>query len=162
MQNNSMLQSGEGCPDLKQGLVCSAIPTERAQVSSVQDLFSFICSGPLIDKMGFSKEKIGNSIDKWIAYNSYLCRLFQLNELYLTFPQKVRFFHYYIPVFLWCEDQISQHVSKFKDGEDIPPFVVCVRTCYFLFYFSNCFVPNFCSIQRLKEAHLISDHLGMW
>ncbi|KAH9666294.1 D-glycerate 3-kinase [Citrus sinensis] len=91
MQNNSMLQSGEGCPDLKQGLVCSAIPTERAQVSSVQDLFAFICSGPLIDKMGFSKEKIGDSIDKWIAYNSYLCRLFQLNELYLTFPQKIGF-----------------------------------------------------------------------
>lgn len=124
MQNNSMLQSGEAGPNLKRGLVCSAIPTKPAEVSSVQDLFEFICSGPLIDKMGFSKEKIGESVDKWIAYNSYLCRLFQLNELYLTIPEKVRFFHYYIPVFLWCEDQISQHVSKFKEGEDIPPLVI--------------------------------------
>ncbi|XWS19037.1 hypothetical protein CRYUN_Cryun32bG0096600 [Craigia yunnanensis] len=48
----------------------------------------------------------------------------QLNELYLTIPQKARFYHYYIPVFVWCEDQISQHTSKFKDGEEIPPLVI--------------------------------------
>ncbi|KAK1578033.1 hypothetical protein Q3G72_027035 [Acer saccharum] len=47
-----------------------------------------------------------------------------LNELYLTVPQKARFYHYHIPVFIWCEDQISQHMSEFKDGEDIPPLVV--------------------------------------
>ncbi|KHN15343.1 D-glycerate 3-kinase, chloroplastic [Glycine soja] len=53
------------------------------------------------------------------------CLLFQLNELFLTEPQKARIYHYYVPVFLWCEQQITEHQSKFKDGEDIPPLVVC-------------------------------------
>ncbi|KAK0595536.1 hypothetical protein LWI29_007586 [Acer saccharum] len=103
---------------------CSALPTKPAQVSSVQDLYEFICSGPLPGKLSLTPERTADSIDKWIAYNSYLCQLFQLNELYLTVPQKARFYHYYIHVFIWCENQISQHMSEFKDGEDIPPLLI--------------------------------------
>ncbi|KAF2595412.1 hypothetical protein F2Q70_00045783 [Brassica cretica] len=64
------------------------------------------------------------AIDKWLLYGSQLCRLFQLNELKLTIPQKARLYHYYIPVFVWCEDQIALHNSKFKDGDDVPPLVI--------------------------------------
>ncbi|KAK3426041.1 hypothetical protein EUGRSUZ_F02574 [Eucalyptus grandis] len=104
--------------------VRSIFPTKPAQVSSVQDLFDFICSGPLFDKLGLNPEKVAESVDKWLAYGLHLCRLFQLNDLYLTVPEKARLYHYYIPVFLWCEDQISQHFSKFKEGEDVPPLVI--------------------------------------
>ncbi|XP_031259962.1 LOW QUALITY PROTEIN: D-glycerate 3-kinase, chloroplastic [Pistacia vera] len=124
LQENSMHEIDAAGTGRKQRQSSSAFPTKPAEISSVQDLFEFICSGPLIEKLGLTPEKIAESVDKWIAYNSYLSRLFQLNELYLTIPQKARFFHYYIPVFLWCEDQISQHRSKFKDGEDIPPLVI--------------------------------------
>ncbi|KAE8714682.1 bifunctional aspartate aminotransferase and glutamate/aspartate-prephenate aminotransferase [Hibiscus syriacus] len=113
---------------LREGPIYSAFPTQPAQVSSVQDLYDFICSGPLLDKVGLTAEKVAESIDKWLFYGSKLCRLFQLNELYLTIPEKARFYHYYIPVFLWCEDQISEHRSKFKDGEEIPPLVVWIMS----------------------------------
>jgi len=103
----------------------SVFPTKPAQVSSVEDLYEFICSGPLLDKIGITQEQVAESIDNWLLYGRYLCRLFQLNELYLTEPQKARIYHYYVPVFLWCEQQIAEHQSKFKDGEDIPPLVVC-------------------------------------
>ncbi|KAF3450804.1 hypothetical protein FNV43_RR06893 [Rhamnella rubrinervis] len=106
------------------GRLFSVFPTKPAQVSSIEDLYEFICSGPLLDKLGLTIDSIANSIDRWLAYGLHLCRLFQLNELYLTLPQKVRFYHYYIPVFLWCEDQISQHRSGYKEGEDIPPLVI--------------------------------------
>lgn len=102
----------------------SVFPTKPAQVASVQDLYEFICSGPLLDKIGITQEQVAESIDTWLLYGRYLCRLFQLNELYLTEPQKARIYHYYVPVFLWCEQQISQHQSKFKEGEDIPPLVI--------------------------------------
>lgn len=111
--------------------VYSIFPTKPAQVSSVQDLFDFICSGPLFDKLGLNPERVTESLDKWLAYGLQLSRLFQLNELYLTVPQKARFYHYYIPVFLWCEDQIAQHYSKFKEGEDIPPLVVGAILLYY-------------------------------
>ena len=69
---------------------CSALPTKTVDVSSVSDLFEFICSGPLVDKIGITPENVGQSIDKWLLYGSQLCRLFQLNELKLTIPQKAR------------------------------------------------------------------------
>ncbi|XP_047157866.1 D-glycerate 3-kinase, chloroplastic [Vigna umbellata] len=102
----------------------SVFPTKPAQVSSVEDLYQFICSGPLLDKIGLTQEQVAESINNWLLYGRYLCRLFQLNELYLTEPQKARIYHYYVPVFLWCEQQIAEHQSKFKDGEEIPPLVI--------------------------------------
>ncbi|XP_045804048.1 D-glycerate 3-kinase, chloroplastic [Trifolium pratense] len=108
----------------KKGAVYSTFPSSPAQVSSVQDLFEFICSGPLLDKIGLTSENVAESIDKWLSYGLQLCRLFQLNELFLTEPQKVRLYHYYIPVFLWCESEIARHRSQFKDEEDIPPLVI--------------------------------------
>lgn len=109
------------------GLLLSALPTTTAPVSAVEDLYEFICTGPLLDKVGLHPDKVAESIDKWISCGSQLCRLFQLNELFLTEPQKVRIYHYYIPVFLWCEQEISLHSSKFKDEDDIPPVVVHLK-----------------------------------
>ncbi|KAJ0231039.1 D-glycerate 3-kinase [Hirschfeldia incana] len=126
IQDNSMVldspTSNNGTTSLKK---CSALPTTKTvDVSSVSDLFEFICSGPLVDKIGITPENVGQSIDKWLLYGSQLCRLFQLNELMLTIPQKARLYHYYIPVFVWCQDQISLHTSKFNDGDDVPPLVI--------------------------------------
>lgn len=126
---SSWIQDNSPCGDNvvhnghRQGPVHSGFPIAPAEVSSVKDLFDFICSGPLLDKLGLTSEKVAESIDKWLLYGSKLCRLFQLNELYLTEPQKVRIYHYYVPVFLWCEGEISQHMSTFS-GEDIPPLVI--------------------------------------
>ncbi|KAB1218609.1 D-glycerate 3-kinase, chloroplastic [Morella rubra] len=124
MQDDSMSSNAAASTNCRQGPLYSVFPTQPAAVSSVQDLFEFICSGPLLNKLDQTPEKVVESIDKWLAYGLHLCRLFQLNELYLTVPQKARFYHYYVPVFLWCEDQISQHRSMFKDGEDVPPLVI--------------------------------------
>jgi len=124
MEESSSLHgplSGDG---RKKSHVYSVFPEKPAAVSSVEDLFGFICAGPLIEKTGLAPEKVAESIDKWLLCGSQLCRLFQLNELYLNDAQKVRIYHYYIPVFLWCEDQISQHASMFKDGQEVPPLVV--------------------------------------
>ncbi|CDO98083.1 unnamed protein product [Coffea canephora] len=127
---SSWIQDNSACGDNfvhnghRQGPIHSRFPTAPAEVSSVKDLFDFICSGPLLDKFGLTTEKVAESIDKWLLYGSKLCRLFQLDELYMTEPQKVRIYHYYVPVFLWCEDEISQHMSTFNEGEDIPPLVI--------------------------------------
>ncbi|KAL0732146.1 hypothetical protein Bca4012_028240 [Brassica carinata] len=125
IQDNSMVLDS---PTTSNGTTlkkCSALPTKTSvDVSSVSDLFEFICSGPLVDKIGITPENVGQSIDNWLLYGSQLCRLFQLNELMLTIPQKARLYHYYIPVFVWCQDQIALHNSQFKDGDDVPPLVI--------------------------------------
>ncbi|KGN45330.1 D-glycerate 3-kinase, chloroplastic isoform X2 [Cucumis sativus] len=123
IQDNSLFHN-VSASECYRGSICYSLPTKPAQVSTVEDLFEFICSGPLIEKLGLSPESVADAIDKWLAYGSYLCRLFKANEMELTIPQKARFYHYYIPVFFWCEDQISQHQSSFKEGEEIPPLVI--------------------------------------
>lgn len=133
----------------------SVFPTKPAEVSSIQDLFEFICSGPLLNKLGMTSEMVSESIDKWLAYGLHLCRLFQLNELYLTIPQKARFYHYYIPVFLWCEQQISDHSSTFKDGEDVTPLVVNIRCSNhpFLVLEGVTFFPR---CDKLLSSHFVA------
>ncbi|XP_073271625.1 D-glycerate 3-kinase, chloroplastic-like [Primulina huaijiensis] len=106
------------------GPLNAVFPLTPAEVSSVKELFEFICAGPLLEKIGVTSEEVAESIDNWILYGSQLCRLFKLNDMYLTEPQKVRIYHYYIPVFLWCEQEISQHRSTFKKQDEIPPLVI--------------------------------------
>ncbi|KAL5975195.1 hypothetical protein ACLOJK_031874 [Asimina triloba] len=106
------------------GLLHSAFPRSPAVVSSVEDLFEFICEGPLIEKLGLTPDMVSSKIDRWLECGLYLSRLFGFNELNLTTAQKARFYHYYIPVYFWCENQISLHKSKFKDGDEIPPLVI--------------------------------------
>lgn len=77
-----------------------------------------------MNKLGYTPEKVGERIDEWLECGLNLSRLFRLDELRLSTPQKARLYHYYIPVFLWCEDQIERHRSTYKDGEEIPPLVV--------------------------------------
>ncbi|CAA6666318.1 unnamed protein product [Spirodela intermedia] len=120
-QGSSTASSGRGPPKLH-----SAFPSTPALISSVSDLFEFICAGPLMNKLGYTPEKVGERIDEWLECGLNLCRLFRLDELRLSIPQKARLYHYYIPVFLWCEDQIERHRSTFKDGEEIPPLVIGV------------------------------------
>ncbi|GAB4842028.1 hypothetical protein Ancab_011988 [Ancistrocladus abbreviatus] len=123
MEDSFTSHTNIACNGKRKSQSYSVFPTAPASVSSVQDLFEFICSGPLMEKLGLTPEKVAECIDIWLRCGTQLCRVFQLNELYLNDAQKVRFYHYYIPVFLWCEDQISQHRSLFK-GEEIPPLVI--------------------------------------
>lgn len=102
-----------------------AFPSAQADVSSEKELLEFISSGPILKEIGLTPEKVAESIDKWTLYGSKLCsRFFKTNELYLTKPQKIRIYHYYVPVFLWCEQEVSRHRSMFKEDDEIPPLVV--------------------------------------
>jgi len=108
-------------------MLAMALPSNAASsamVSSVADLYEFICRGPLLEKTGSSVQEVANTIDQWLECGIQLCRLLGFNELLLTEAQMVRVYHYYVPVYLWCERELLQHRAKFKDdAEEIPPFV---------------------------------------
>ncbi|CAI9267487.1 unnamed protein product [Lactuca saligna] len=67
MQDNSTYKSIIANHERRHGPLHSMFPSSPAQVSSVEDLFEFICSGPLIEKLGFTPETIAESIDKWLT-----------------------------------------------------------------------------------------------
>jgi D-glycerate 3-kinase len=48
-----------------------------------------------------------------------VARLFRLDELQLSEAGKARF--------LWCEDQVVEHRTKYNEGDEIPPLVVSTQ-----------------------------------
>jgi D-glycerate 3-kinase len=67
-----------------------------------------------------------------------VARLLRLDELQLSEAEKARVYQFYIPVFLWCEDQVIEHRAKYSEGDDIPPLVVCTRINIALFAVTTC------------------------
>ncbi|XP_066309422.1 D-glycerate 3-kinase, chloroplastic-like [Miscanthus floridulus] len=94
--------------------------------ASERDLYGFICSGPLADRIGHTKEKVADSIDWWLRCGVQVARLLRLDEFQLSEAEKARVYQFYIPVFLWCEDQVIEHRAKYSEGDDIPPLVIGV------------------------------------
>lgn len=85
-----------------------------------------MCSGPLLEKTRFTKEKVAERIDEWLALGVKLSRQLRFDEFNLSHSEKVRIYHYYVPVFLWCKDELEIHTNKFKSGEEVPPLVVII------------------------------------
>ncbi|XP_066314750.1 D-glycerate 3-kinase, chloroplastic-like isoform X4 [Miscanthus floridulus] len=119
------------CPD--DGPTASPPPRAAASSSpspalsaSERDLYDFIFSGPLVDRIGHTKEKVAGSIDWWLRCGVQVARLLRLDERRLSEAEKARVYQFYIPVFLWCEDQVVEHRAKYDDGDDIPPLVIGV------------------------------------
>lgn len=75
-------------------------------------------------QLGFTAETVAESIDNWITTGVHLCRLFRLNDLSLSPPERARIYHFYVPVFLWCQEQLKRHRTTFGDDVDVPPLVV--------------------------------------
>ncbi|KAG0538953.1 hypothetical protein BDA96_03G281000 [Sorghum bicolor] len=111
------------CPD--NGPPTASPPRAAPALSaSERDLCDFICSGPLVERIGYTKEKVADSIDRWLRCGAQVARLLRLDELQLSEAEKARIYQFYIPVFLWCEDQVIEHRAKYDDGDDIPPLVI--------------------------------------
>jgi hypothetical protein len=115
----------------------------------VQDLYDFIYIGPLVDRIGYTDEKIAESIDRWLLAGARLARLFRLDEVQLSEAEKARIYHFYIPVFLWCEDQVMEHRAKYNDGDDIPPLVVRTPPRVLI---KICFFPHPMSIRTMQSS----------
>lgn len=100
------------------------LPASFATITPLADLYDFICSGPLLSKVGLDPPSVKASLDEWLELGLRLSRNLGFSELFLTPEEKIRVYHYYIPVFLWCKQQLAHHQAQFKEGEEVPALVV--------------------------------------
>lgn len=103
-------------------ILCS--PASAPAVTPLADLYDFICSGPLLSKVGFDPPAVKASLNEWLELGLRLSRNLGFNELFLTPEEKIRVYHYYIPVFMWCKQQLANHQAQFKEGEEVPALVI--------------------------------------
>lgn len=102
-------------------LPSTAVP-EPTPVTS--DFFEFICEGPLLSKVGLDPDSVTSNIEEWIELGLRLSRQLGFNSLFLTLSERIRVYHYYIPVYMWCKKQLSRHRDQFEGNDDIPALVV--------------------------------------
>ncbi|GLJ30809.1 hypothetical protein SUGI_0611350 [Cryptomeria japonica] len=105
-------------------ILARSLPS-TVNAGAMADLYTFIRGGPLVEK---TVEVSEDNIGEWLECGSRVCRLLGFDEHLLTPEQKARVFHYYAPVYLWCQRQLSHHRDKFQhDGHShIPPLVIGV------------------------------------
>ncbi|KAH7433411.1 hypothetical protein KP509_07G068000 [Ceratopteris richardii] len=99
-------------------------PSAPAAVTPLVDVYDFICNGPLLSKTGHTPDSVKESFDEWIELGLRLSRNLGFNELFLSPSEKIRIYHYYLPVFMWCKRQLTLHESQYKESEEIPALVI--------------------------------------
>lgn len=106
------------------------------------DLEQFISQGPLLGKLGTSGRHVADSIEEWRALGAQLSRHLGFDEFKLSESERKRIFHYYVPVFLWCKEQLALHRSRWQDDGPPPPLVVrlCRVLSYLLHYHTSAIV----------------------
>ncbi|KAG6555692.1 hypothetical protein Mapa_002929 [Marchantia paleacea] len=89
------------------------------------DLQDFICSGVLAKKVGATPERVAERLDEWYQLGNQLSHFLKFDEDgKLSEDEKIRIYQYYLPVYFWVRDQLTDHRSRFASGAPIPPLVV--------------------------------------
>lgn len=86
----------------------------------------FILSGPLLSKIGLSEGDILSSFDEWRSLGLALSRQLGFDIDHLSNAERIRVFHYYLPVFFWCRMQLEEHqLLRAQDpGAAISPLII--------------------------------------
>lgn len=93
---------------------------------TVTALQEFISQGPLLASCGVALDSIAQDMDRWLALGLRLAEQLKLDHDNLDEIQRKRLYHYYLPVYFWCLDQLAQHRVLHKDSPTIPALVIAI------------------------------------
>ena len=65
---------------------------------------------------------------EWQALGTKLSKHLGFNEHELDETKKIRIYHYYVPVFVWCKRQLNLHNVKHQGSDPVPALVVISTT----------------------------------
>lgn len=70
-----------------------------------------IASGPLLQSAGLPSPSTSDKMDEWLETGLRLAKQMQMPEdpTLLSDVQRLRIYHYYLPVYFWCRSQIEAH-----------------------------------------------------
>ncbi|WIA13411.1 hypothetical protein OEZ85_006991 [Tetradesmus obliquus] len=89
----------------------------------MQDLLEYICGGPLLEAAGITAQQVQQDAATWEKLGRQLARQLGFDHDIMDEVQRLRVYRYYLPVFFWVQQQLTQHKHKFQ-GKDTPPLVL--------------------------------------
>lgn len=101
--------------------VCRAAPDGNVAVQeSLQD---YICKGPLLAAACITPAQVQQDLGTWQKLGQQLALQLGFNHDSMDDTQKLRIYHYYLPVFFWIKQQLQEHKQKHQ-GQTAPPLVL--------------------------------------
>lgn len=95
-----------------------------ALTSADQELAEYIRQGPLLHSCGISPDSIVDDFSKWRILGDRLAFQLGFDANNLDNVQRLRIYHYYLPVFFWVNQQLEQHRAKHVGAPTTPALVV--------------------------------------
>ena len=92
-------------------------------VSSIpESLITFVSKGPLLAKVGITREEIPGQIAEWERLGRLLARQLEFDVDNLSDSDRLRIYQYYLPVYFWCQKQLQKHQAA--SAGPAPPLIV--------------------------------------
>lgn len=83
----------------------------------------YILTGPLLDTCGLGAEHVKQHFDRWQTLGDRLADQLGFDKQNLSDVEKLRIYHYYLPVFFWSEKQLQSHKAS-HGGQQAPALVL--------------------------------------
>lgn len=95
----------------------------KSSLSVHSSLADYICSGPLLKVCGISQSDVQREIETWERLGRRLAVQLKFDHDNMDNIQRLRVYHYYLPVFFWVQQQHAQHLNN-QPSQNAPAFVV--------------------------------------
>ena len=137
----SIASSLSHCRDPSSKLVFNRIKYKiRAMLSSIQRCFgacsrdragegdgkqrqkvsSSILASPLLKSCGITSADVDANLDDYIDVSNHMCANLGINTSRMSEAEAARIYQYYLPVYVWCEEQRKEHVRRRGSGKRAP------------------------------------------
>jgi len=85
----------------------------RSEVVTLEsELIDYICSGPILSTAGISSQEVRDAGAEWMRLGRCLCDVLGFEFDAMDDVQRLRVFHYYLPVYMWQVKQLEAHRAK--------------------------------------------------
>eukprot|EP00200_Dunaliella_tertiolecta_P002230 CAMPEP_0202351190 /NCGR_PEP_ID=MMETSP1126-20121109/7943_1 /ASSEMBLY_ACC=CAM_ASM_000457 /TAXON_ID=3047 /ORGANISM="Dunaliella tertiolecta, Strain CCMP1320" /LENGTH=376 /DNA_ID=CAMNT_0048943275 /DNA_START=154 /DNA_END=1284 /DNA_ORIENTATION=- len=84
-----------------------SVPAGTTDLNS--GLAEYITKGPILARCGISPESVHTNLTSWVQLGEQLAKQLGFNHDNMDAVQKLRVYHYYLPVYFWCTQQLRLH-----------------------------------------------------
>ena len=97
-------------------------------LDSREKVVAYLGEGALADQLGWTPAEVEAQLETLLKYGAHIADTLGFTDAAaMTEAEMTRVFHYYLPVFMWCVEQLMIHTATYvQDQKDppIPPVVI--------------------------------------
>lgn len=93
------------------GAASAFVVTDTLMTAEASEIAEYIATGPLLESCGLSAASVHSRAAEWLRLGQRMAVQLGFDHDHLDAVQKLRIYHYYLPVYFWCQGQLDAHRS---------------------------------------------------